>query len=258
MTTVETVLQGFGLRTDQGSPAFCGIYLLRDGSRNILVDVGHVGRRSLLLAKLAERGIGAGDIDSIVLTHAHWDHCLNVDVFPNARVFISAPEYDYVKSPNASDWATPVWTRDVLARNRIEETRDGDEIAAGVRILATPGHSPGSQTVVVETPEGIVGLPGDALPNPACIAAGICYLVFYSEDAARKSVSRILEHCAFVYPGHDRPFRVGSGGAYSYLEHSSVNISRLPGMIDGGAGLTFNTQVAAGTDILPWARGGGA
>lgn len=253
MATIETVLQGFGVRSDQGTLGFCGVNLLRDGNRNILVDVGHMGRRVLLMERLRAMGLQLADIDAIVLTHAHWDHCLNVDLFPNARIIISAREHEYIRQPHPGDWATPIWTNDVLNRHAIDEVKDGDEIASGVRIMEVPGHTAGSLAVLVQTADGITGLVGDALPNSASVTAGICYLVFWSEEEARRSVGKIVETCDIVYPGHDRAFRIHNGG-FSYIEPTSISFNGLPDMPDGQLGASFNLDAPHAPAIMPSAR----
>lgn len=250
MTTIETVLQGFGVRSDQGTLGFCGVNLLRDNGRNILVDVGHVGRRVLLLERLKAMGLTPEDIHAVVLTHAHWDHCLNVDLFPNARLMLTAREHEYARSPHALDWATPPWTGAVLDRHPIDEVKEGDEIATGVRIMEVPGHSAGSLAVLVQTAEGITGIVGDALPNSASVAAGICYLVFWSEEEARKSVSRILSTCDVVYPGHDRAFRV-RGNSISYIETTRIGFSGLPETPDGMIAASFTVDPPRGIGVMP-------
>ena len=103
MAEVELLLQGFSLGTDQGSPAFCGVTLVR-ATKTILVDVAHTGRRELLLARLKERGLTPRDIDMVVLTHAHWDHMLNVDLFTNADILVSGNERRYANAPDPRDW----------------------------------------------------------------------------------------------------------------------------------------------------------
>lgn len=253
MTTLETVLQGFGVRSDEGTLGFCGVNLLRDGNRNILVDVGHVGRRVLLLERLKARGLAPADIDAIVLTHAHWDHCLNVDLFPNARLMLSAREHEYARRPHELDWATPSWTGAVLDRHRVVEVKDGDEIATNVRIMEVPGHSPGSIAVLVQTPDGVTGIVGDALPNSASVTAGICYLVFWSEDDARQSVARIMNTCDVVYPGHDRAFRI-QGGSFSYIESTRIGFSGLPETPDGMIAASFAVDPPRQVGIMPSAR----
>jgi len=73
----------------------------------------------VLLERLQANGIRPEDIDRVVLTHAHWDHCHNVDCFPNAEVVLHENEREYIQAPHPQDWATPIWTQDVLARSRI-------------------------------------------------------------------------------------------------------------------------------------------
>lgn len=256
MTTIDTVLQGFTTRSDQGTLGFCGVNLLRDGDRNILVDVGHVGRRVLLLERLKERGIAPADIHAVVLTHAHWDHCLNIDCFPNARVMLTPREHEYARSPHQLDWATPAWTGAVLDRHPIDEVRDGDEIASGVRIMATPGHSPGSLSALVQTENGATGIVGDALPNAASVAAGICYLVFWNEEEARRSVARIVQACNTIYPGHDRAFRL-DGSSFTYIESTRIGFSALPETPDGMIGATFSVEAPRAVNIQPCATQAG-
>ena len=65
MAKITQILQGFSLGTSQGNLAFCGVSLIEGGSKRILVDVAHPGRRSLLVAKLAEHGLTPDDIPCI-------------------------------------------------------------------------------------------------------------------------------------------------------------------------------------------------
>src|SRR3954470_532108 len=105
MAEIDLLLHGFSLGTNQGNVAFCGVTLVR-GTRNILVDVAHAGRKAMLIEALKTRGLTPDDIDAVFLTHAHWDHMLNIDLFPNARVLIHPREREYLKHPHDNDWAT--------------------------------------------------------------------------------------------------------------------------------------------------------
>jgi glyoxylase-like metal-dependent hydrolase (beta-lactamase superfamily II) len=226
MATIQTLLQGHSVATSEGSIAYCAVTLLR-GERTTLVDVGHVGRRGVLLERLQASGLRPEDIDRVVLTHAHWDHCHNVDCFPNAEVLLHEHELEYTRAPHPEDWATPIWTQDILTRARIATVRDGDELEAGVRVLATPGHSRGSMTLLVDTPDGVAGLVGDALPTRASAGFLAPGRIFWDEEEGRRSARAIIDRCRTIFPGHDRPFRVANGG-FSYIEPVHLQILNAP------------------------------
>ena len=78
---VDVLLNGLNFRSDQGTFGFCSISLITAGDKRILVDPGHVGRRVHLLEALQKRGLTPQDIDVTVMTHAHWDHNQNFDLF---------------------------------------------------------------------------------------------------------------------------------------------------------------------------------
>ena len=234
MAEIDVVAQGFGVGTNEGMISYCGITLIR-GEKLTLVDVGYPARRVLLLQRLQERGISATDIDRIVITHAHWDHSLNLLMFPNAEVIVSKDEYDYIQHPHPADQATPLYLPDIFKRCRLVTTvNDGEELEPGVRVMSVPGHSPGSLAVLVETPQGIAGMVGDALPSRSAAMASppTAGLIFFDEEAGETSARKILDTCRLVYPGHDRPFAIEAGG-FKYIQPQSVTITSVPRDEDG-------------------------
>ena len=223
---VETVLQGFTIGTTQGRVGFCAVTLIR-GSRNILVDAAHVGRRPLLTQRLAEMGLSPADIHVVFLTHAHWDHVLNVDVFPNAEFLIHPREREYVKHPHKNDWATPAYTSAVLESYNLREVKEGDKIDEGVTVLDTPGHTAGSMAVLADTAGGLTAICGDSVHNGWAARTGQPRLVFWDLEQGKESIRRVLGQADIIYPGHDRPFRF-SGGKVRYEETTSIHIFDLP------------------------------
>jgi glyoxylase-like metal-dependent hydrolase (beta-lactamase superfamily II) len=242
MATIETVLQGFSLASNQGSIAFCGVTLVR-GAKNTLVDVAHVGRRQLLVQRLAELGLTPNDIDCVFLTHAHYDHILNLDVFPNAQVLVHPNEREYVRHPKATDWATPSYITHILESGKVREVNDGEEIDGDVRVLATPGHSRGAMSLLVGGPQGTTAVCGDALPNSLSVATKLPRLVFFDEEAAKASIRTLLERARHFYPGHDRPFTV-EGTKVRYLQTTDVRIFGwpTPGDGEGTPGLVYGIE----------------
>lgn len=115
-------------------------------------------RPRTIAAQLAEIGVTAADIGLVAVSHTHPDHVGNVGMFPAATVLIQKAEYDWAFGPTRSF----PFSADVPAR-KLEGDHDvfGD---GSVRILATPGHTPGHQVLLVRlAATGTVLLSGDAV-----------------------------------------------------------------------------------------------
>jgi glyoxylase-like metal-dependent hydrolase (beta-lactamase superfamily II) len=205
---VAVLLNGFLLPSDHGNPAFCGAYLVTTPAGRVLYDTGHVGRRRWLLSALHDLGIGPADVDVVVLSHGHWDHVQNVDLFPHAHVLLHADELRHLAAPPPGDLGTPAWTAGILVPLDVAETGDGDEIVPGVRVVHLPGHTPGSIGLAVTTDDGIAVCTGDAVATAGALRSGRSLGRPLDPVRADASVARVAELADVVYPGHDRPFRV--------------------------------------------------
>jgi N-acyl homoserine lactone hydrolase len=251
MTKIDMLLHGFTLGTNQGSAGFCGVTLL-EGSKRILVDAAHVGRRQLVLQALRDRGLTSDDIDYVFLTHAHWDHMLNVDLFPNAKILVHPLEREYCKAPKASDYATPKYVTQILESMQLQEVCDGEEIDDGVTVLETPGHSRGSMALLVRSGDGTAAISGDALPTGGSVASGLPRLIFWDQEQAGASIRKLLDRAQTFYPGHDRPFRVGDSSRVTYLEATSIKVFGWPepGEGEGGPGLVYSAEPPGGGIVV--------
>ena len=129
----------------------------RDSPRYIL--------RKPLRAQLAEIGVDPARITHAAFSHTHGDHVGNGNLFTNATLHIHGAEYDIAFGPEAvSKWNFEVTSYDKLRANPIVRL-DGDHDVFGdgtVKILSTPGHTPGHQSLLVRLPKrGPVILSGD-------------------------------------------------------------------------------------------------
>jgi len=99
---------------------------------------------------LARHGVAVGDVTTIITSHLHFDHCGQNHRFKGARVIVQESESEAAKAPlyTVPEWAFPAGINLTLI--------EGDEeIAAGVRVVSTPGHTPGHQSVLIDgTVEG--------------------------------------------------------------------------------------------------------
>jgi N-acyl homoserine lactone hydrolase len=239
---IDVVLDGFGINSSAGRLAMCEVVLIEgDGPDGrpvrILVDPAHVGRRVNLLDALASKGLAPGDIDMVVLTHGHFDHIQNIDVFGHAPVYLHPDERRYCHRPHRNDWATPAWTGDILERMQIREIAEGDELIPGVSVLSLPGHTLGSIGVAVQGERGLSLITGDALHSAKIALTRQPPLVFWDVDAAVASIDRAVGMADVLYPGHDRPFRLTASRQIEYLRPFSFTIT---GTLPDRAGLRFD------------------
>ena len=106
---------------------------------------------------MAEHDLSPADVRIVINTHLHFDHCGQNAVFKHAPFYIQRPELDRARR---EEKLTSEWFDFAGARF---ELLDGDaEVAEGVRVVATPGHTVGHQSVVVETEGGGAIMIGDA------------------------------------------------------------------------------------------------
>ncbi|WUG04623.1 MBL fold metallo-hydrolase [Streptomyces sp. NBC_00467] len=217
VAVVDTLLLGGGLVSDQGSAGLCGVYLVGHASRRILFDCGHTGRRRALHRALSRRGLSTCDIDTLVLSHAHWDHIQNADLFGHADVLLHPAELDYLARAPRHDPVTPPWTSAVLGGLWLREALDGLEVAPGVTVVCLPGHTAGSIGLAVSTRSGTALLTGDAVSSSRALRTGRCTVISAGEQAAADSLELVRSRADLVYPGHDRPFTVVAGAPGRYL-----------------------------------------
>ena len=155
-------------------------FLLRNGRRNILVDSGiddrfivggrawggfpAEGGRALVQKALADAGMDPLDVDTVIYTHLHNDHAAHSNLFKNARLIFQKDEWRTLLDPLPIMKVRRDYDPNLpqeLARGNCLMV-DGDfKPARGILCFKTPGHTPGSQSVMVSTHRGPRILVGD-------------------------------------------------------------------------------------------------
>lgn len=113
------------------------------GSGNDLIDEWYAPESIDLGDALAAVGVEPGEVAAVVLSHLHFDHC-GQQAMLNAPVYVSAEEHRVARQPF---YTVDAWAAIPPARLRL--VGDDFEVARGVSIVATPGHTPGHQSMVV-------------------------------------------------------------------------------------------------------------
>ena len=248
MANVEVLTYGFSFNSDQGSFGMSTNSLLTVGNQTILVDTGPSSRRAWLYRALESKNLTPEDIDVVILTHMHWDHCQNTDMFRNARVLVHPTELDYARNPNRADFAVAQYMADMVEKMKVELVSEGDRVVEGISIIETPGHTKGHISVAVNAGSENVLIAGDALPDSGTVARGMPTNVFYDVEDARSSVEKMVASSRIFYPGHDRPFRL-DGDQISYLEgpFNIEVVNSTEGL--GETSLTFKVLAARPVNI---------
>lgn len=155
------------------------VWVVRDGSRTIVVDTGfdqteaeRRGRRVMRHPAEALRllGIDAASVSDVIVTHLHYDHAGTLDSFSEARFHLQAAEMAFATGPcMCHAHMRLAFTADHVCQmvknvysGRVE-FYDGDgEVAPGITVHKIGGHSRGLQCVRVQTSKGPVVLASDA------------------------------------------------------------------------------------------------
>lgn len=209
---VRVVIPGFPAKYTYGPCGLSSIYLVETGKRKMLFDTGGFGQRRELFPRLKAMGHPAESFEIVVLSHAHWDHMMNVPYFSNADIYLHAEDMKFANAKVQDvDRAYPLpYMRDLLSTRHLRCWEGDSTLVEGVQLIHTPGHTPGSISAVVETEWGRTVLCGDTIKNRAEYFSEE-YDVRGDEQTFHAGVKRIRALADAIAPGHDRPFDTKSG-----------------------------------------------
>jgi glyoxylase-like metal-dependent hydrolase (beta-lactamase superfamily II) len=199
------------------------VWVIRNENRTILVDTGfdraESRRRDLPIVvepreALKRIGIDAEAIETVVITHLHFDHAGTLDQYPAARFHIQQSEVAFATGPCMCDGVlNDAYSVDHVCSlvKKVYSGRvqfhDGDgEVAPGITVHRVGGHTKGIQCVRVATQSGYVLLASDATHFYENFETRKPFLITLDVEETLKSYTR-LEQLAtsrrHIIPGHD-------------------------------------------------------
>lgn len=214
------------------------VWALRGKDETIAIDTGFdermSERRQRRLTRPVSEGLKAAGIDpssikNVILTHMHYDHAGNHDLFPNARYHIQDREMEYctgrcmchstLRHPFEADDVTSMVRK--LFQGRVKFHSGASEISDGVSVHLVGGHSRGLQFVRVRTRRGWVVVASDASHYYANFEQNRPFPIVYD-------VGETLE-------GYDQMRHLASSGAHIVPGHDPLVLKRYPAQAGGPA-----------------------
>jgi glyoxylase-like metal-dependent hydrolase (beta-lactamase superfamily II) len=210
--------------------------LIRGAGTSVLVDTGlgpeprmfMPGAGARLLEELARVGSSPAEVDLVVHTHLHVDHVGWDGAFPNARYVVPADDWSYFMSeeslqqrPHLGDRVEPLGDAGLVV------LVDGElEVAAGIRVVPTPGHTPGHASVFIESEGSELAVLGDVVVHELQVAdPDLVYVSDHDPGLATSTRKEVLARLADAgmdvivghFHGPGRFSRNGEGFCWSSL-----------------------------------------
>jgi glyoxylase-like metal-dependent hydrolase (beta-lactamase superfamily II) len=166
--------------------------LIRTGKQTVLVETGmgnklsermikFYGQPAKLLTNLSAAGVAPDDIDIVINTHLHFDHCgwntvrgkdgEIVPTFPRAKYYAPEGEWQYARRPSERDAISYIPENyDALVESgQMTLLKGGEQIVPGISVKTFPGHTAHMQAVIVESAGRTACYISDLIPTTAHI-----------------------------------------------------------------------------------------
>jgi N-acyl homoserine lactone hydrolase len=152
----------------------------------MIVDTSDQEYRARVVDALSANEVDPDQVDIVVNTHLHSDHCANNDLFHYAVQMAHEQE-----RPD----------------RRFVAVKGDHELYPGINLVHTPGHTAGTMSVFVES-DRKYAIVGDAVPTFENVRRWVPPGIVSDGDAALRSMKKIVDYADVVVPGHDAPFEV--------------------------------------------------
>jgi glyoxylase-like metal-dependent hydrolase (beta-lactamase superfamily II) len=219
------------------------IMVLNTGDRVVLFDTG-MGSMKLfgpttgqLMKTLAAAGIDGKDVDALVLSHAHIDHCGGIMAddgssnFPNAQIYLTESDYNYwtnaeTVGPKLKPFLDQATKNLVPNKDRIHFIKNEEEFLPGIHALYAPGHTVGHTIFMIDQGGQQLAYIGDLSHHPVLLLEHPLTEFAYDTDPKLSAQSRLrmLTMLAnsrtpvlayhFAWPGIGHVVKAGDGFRY--------------------------------------------
>jgi glyoxylase-like metal-dependent hydrolase (beta-lactamase superfamily II) len=211
----------YGEKSDRSIPFAWMFYVIRYKSRIILVDTGYrdnyytnafsVEWRDPL-SILKELDVTPGDVTDVIITHSHFDHIGNVDLFPDATIYIQEKELERVMDQERMGNIAHM----LATSSSIVSFSDEFIIGNQFRIKKIGGHTPGSSVVLFTYRGRNYSITGDECYVKSNFTENIPVGIVFDVEKNREFITSAHKHNAVLFTMHD-PTLIETGRYWAQL-----------------------------------------
>ncbi len=185
-----------------GMIAWPNTVLVTGGPAPVVIDPGYMTQGDMLVGALEARGLGPGDVHTVLATHLHSDHVSALPQLGDVELYVHEAELETAHARAGRGFRDRAVVRTLSGA--------AGPVLPGVRFIHTPGHTDGHVAFLVDTDQGVVAIVGDTTgPDPAWFARMELPGDHPRRDEHLAAFRAIrAERPALVIPGHNPPVPV--------------------------------------------------
>lgn len=172
-----------------------------------------------LVALKDAMGWTADDVDTVINTHLHFDHCGCNQYFKNAKLYVQRKEWQAAHNPVPSMkhlYYEPYFSKKVIPYFQWKFLDGETEIYPGLMVIPTPGHTYGHQSVLLDTDQGTLCVAGDVVSCTDNLSENMETNIVLDAAMVYQSFASIREKADRIIPGHE--FRISDRSEMDFPE----------------------------------------
>lgn len=200
MIKYQQIIKGLNLKPPVGCFGHGSVGIIYDGKDAILFDTGSYGQRKVLAELIKDI-----KINKVFISHLHFDHCSNLDLIPNAEVYINKKELDFFYSKDSLSDLDIFRPLDGYLNNRKLVSFDKEQnLSQNVLIKFTYGHTAGHSSLTFREEAKNVIFAGDALKTASqYLGKSGKKENYHNLEEMLLSRNSIITEYDVIMPGHD-------------------------------------------------------
>lgn len=196
MVDFEQITKGINIKPNKGAFGYASITLLKDGNEEILFDTGSYGVRNVIKDLLKKE-----KIDKLFISHLHFDHCSNLDLFRNSKIYINEKELrNLYENNDDSDLYKPLLK--IINEYDVNTFNDEINISNNIKIVLTYGHTVGHSSLEFKQGKRRILVAGDAIKSLNDYLNINKYGNAQNPDKYIKTKENIKNNYDVIIPGH--------------------------------------------------------